>query len=841
MKLIPSKVVPASGPVPAPILIVGEAPGATEEQQGRPFIGASGHELTKMLGEAGIDRNQCRLTNVFRVRPPGNDLGYFIEKSAKRGRDNGYIEHNGKWVRPDRCADIEELFDEIERTEPNLIILAGGTPLWAVAGLNSITDVRGNLGKVQVRGSWYKWISTFHPASILRQWTNRQITVHDLKRARRESLRPELVSKVERFIVSPTFAQASDFLTAIEQRLSRGPVELTMDLETRSGRTACTGIGTSKEDAICIPWMSTEHVGGHYWSLAEELVLLTQLQRILLHPNVRLINQNMMYDMQYIFEEMFCKPAVHWDVMYAHHVLFPVLRNALGFQVTLYAEQPRYWKADGKTWEKSMPEEILWTYNCRDCTYTFEVYEEQQNALRAWGLEEQFRFLQDLFDPVRDMLLRGTRISLEKRREFRSELDRAERKFLDEINSMLGLELNVRSPQQMQALFYEDFGFKKVINRKTGRPTTDDSALDTIERRHPIVKPLIQRIKAIRSIGVFRGTFIDAKLSDDNRLRTFFNVAGTKTFRFSSSKNAFDGGTNLQNIPRPTNALAEWVQSAAAPAVHRSVILRAGFKQRDLDEAEAAEYITIDPKGFVHYEFVLPAVRKIFVPDEGYTLIDMDLDRADAQVVAWEANDETLKQMFREGIDIHSENAKVIKSTRQMAKTFVHATNYVGSARTVASHCGILVKEAEEGQRRWFEAHPGIKDWHKRTAVQLRSTGIIENKFGFKINFFDRPDSILPEAVAWIPQSTVALVINKALLNIHRNLSPTVQPLLQVHDSLVMQTPTALTQSLLPKIREQSLITVPYPDPLVIPVGFKTSEVSWGDCKEIEIPNSIAA
>jgi uracil-DNA glycosylase family 4 len=64
-----------SGPTDARVMIVGEAPGAEEERKGEPFVGASGHELTKMLHEAGIARSQCFITNVCRERPPGNHTG----------------------------------------------------------------------------------------------------------------------------------------------------------------------------------------------------------------------------------------------------------------------------------------------------------------------------------------------------------------------------------------------------------------------------------------------------------------------------------------------------------------------------------------------------------------------------------------------------------------------------------------------------------------------------------------------------------------------------------------------------------------------------------------------
>ena len=204
----------------------------------------------------------------------------------------------------------------------------------------------------------------------------------------------------------------------------------------------------------------------------------------------------------------------------------------------------------------------------------------------------------------------------------------------------------------------------------------------------------------------------------------------------------------------------------------------------------------------------------------------MDLDRADAQVVAWEANDSELKAILREGVDLHTENAKLLGSTRQLAKVWVHGTNYGGGPRTMAVGCGLTVHTAEKMQARWFAAHPGIKRWHERTDA-CQKKGYVENIFGYRWYFFDRFH--LPDALAWQPQSVVGRVINTAWQRIHAE-APLIQVLLQVHDSLAGQFPTHRKAEALDALRKLSTVQVPYPDPLVIPVGIKTSEESWGAC-----------
>lgn len=229
----------------------------------------------------------------------------------------------------------------------------------------------------------------------------------------------------------------------------------------------------------------------------------------------------------------------------------------------------------------------------------------------------------------------------------------------------------------------------------------------------------------------------------------------------------------------------------------------------------------------------LPNIRRLFIPDPGHIIGDADLDRADLQVVVWEADDTEMKQMLSEGVDLHAENAKVLHCTRQQAKSWVHGTNYGGSPRTMARAAGVTTAQSEAMQRRWFEAHPGIKDWHRRTEASLQQTRSIRNAFGFRRTYFDRVEGILPQALAWIPQSTVAVVINSGLRNIYTDL-PAVRILLQVHDSLVLSWPAADDAILRPRIFDSLLITIPYPDPLIIPVGLKLSPTSWGDCKSVE-------
>jgi DNA polymerase I len=251
----------------------------------------------------------------------------------------------------------------------------------------------------------------------------------------------------------------------------------------------------------------------------------------------------------------------------------------------------------------------------------------------------------------------------------------------------------------------------------------------------------------------------------------------------------------------------------------------------------------------------LPNVRKLFIPDPGFVMIDADLSGADAQVVAWEAEDDDLKSAFRKGVKIHAKNATDLwgeaytnlpgdtknKSTPKGAKydqckRAVHATNYGASDRTLHLNpdIGWSLSEANGFQTKWFTLHPGIRSWHRRVQDSIFSSRSVSNQFGYRIIYFDRIDNLLPQALAWIPQSTVAEVCFRGALRLEERCSY-VEMLLQVHDSLVFQIPESrYNASDLCDIRDALQIPVPYPDPLTIQWKLAASHQSWGDVREVE-------
>lgn len=211
----------AVGPAPAKVMIIGEAPGEEEVRQGMPFVGSSGQELSRMLQEAGITRSLCFITNVIRERPPANDIDNFIAKN-KSSVTPDHRSVRDKMVKRPVWEGIELTQREIELVRPNVIIALGNVSMWALTGKWGVTSWRGSLLECDLPlgiGYQPKVIPAYHPAAILRQWSQRQILVHDLRRAAVHAKTRELVRRDYATITAPDFQTAVNHLDLIKQIL----------------------------------------------------------------------------------------------------------------------------------------------------------------------------------------------------------------------------------------------------------------------------------------------------------------------------------------------------------------------------------------------------------------------------------------------------------------------------------------------------------------------------------------------------------------------------------------------------------------------------------------------
>lgn len=542
-----------TGPQPATILIVGEAPGYDEIRTGEPFVGLSGKELTRMLHDAGIMRQSCRITNVTMQRPEGNDIAQFFATRTTATTSHKFLA--GRWCHPAIASGLEALRQEVAATNPTVIVALGDTALWALTGESGITKWRGSY--LDLRPAYggphptgISVIPTYHPAAILRQWNWRQIAVQDLRRAAEVAAGHSPIRPVENYAIPLTLPDA---LAAIDE-LARFDGPLACDIETRVGHIDCIGFATSPSRAVCFPFFSLEHPEG-LWSLEDEATIVLALRRLLSQASI--VGQNFLYDAQYIARRWGVLVTPTFDTMIAQGVAWPSLPKALDFLSSMYLPWHRYWKDESQEADAKLDDSIRWRYNCKDCCTTWALHSPLERTLRQLDLESQYQFEMDLFQPLMLMMLRGVKINTSLRGQLMSELMEVQQDYehyFEQFGALLPAGKPAkpwyRSPKQQQALFYSVLGQAPIHNRKTGNITSDDEALEKLGKREPLLLPLTRAMQRYRSTGVFLSTFIQAPLDWDKRIRSSYNPVGTETFRFNSRADAFGYGTNLQNIPK---------------------------------------------------------------------------------------------------------------------------------------------------------------------------------------------------------------------------------------------------------------------------------------------------
>ena len=149
----------ADGNPEAPVMLIGEAPGRDEDQQGLPFVGRAGQLLDRMLAAIGLDRTQVYITNIIPWRPPGNRTPTPHEVELCRP----FIERH------------------IELARPQLAVLLGNVATKALAGTDK--------GILSTRGTWFEVnagtvsvpaLATLHPAYLLRNPAAKKLSWADL-------------------------------------------------------------------------------------------------------------------------------------------------------------------------------------------------------------------------------------------------------------------------------------------------------------------------------------------------------------------------------------------------------------------------------------------------------------------------------------------------------------------------------------------------------------------------------------------------------------------------------------------------------------------------------------
>jgi uracil-DNA glycosylase family 4 len=469
------------------LAIIGEAPGAEEDQEGVPFVGGAGRILGRWLHESGIFRGECYIDNVFQHRPPGNNLD-----TAK----------------PLYQAANESLWKRLATVRPRVVVAAGETALNAF-GKTGIHNWRGSSFLFRARGAEYWVVPTLHPAFIMRQQTLWRFCVGDIRYAAREC--QHRMDPILNYTVNPT----PSWLGAWAAEIKDGD-EVSLDLETTYDFGAITqvSLSTRPHEAVC-------------FDMEEEYLI--PLLRLLKRP-LRWVGQNIiMFDSIRLRELGAALIPCSADVMLAHYLLESPAPHDLGFINGQWVHYPYY---------KDEISRHRHLYACKDADVTLQAWRCARAALAAEGMDNLFRVIMAAAHHMRKVALRGVPVDKELVvREART-LQRDADEVVAKIRAISGLKhFNPRSFVDCKALLYDKLKLPPMYNRKkdpeTGRYkqvlTTDDDALVKLMRYHEVPKLILQYRRPANDVS----KYFRPETVKDGKWYLDWKLHGTETGRYS--------------------------------------------------------------------------------------------------------------------------------------------------------------------------------------------------------------------------------------------------------------------------------------------------------------------
>ena len=316
-----------------------------------------------------------------------------------------------------------------------------------------------------------------------------------------------------------------------------------------------------------------------------------------------------------------------------------------------------------------------------------------------------------------------------------------------EIHQMAGETFNVGSPKQLGEIMFEKLGYEGGKKGKTGAYATGADILEDLATVHDLPK----RVLDWRQLSKLKSTYTDALQDHINpetgRVHTSYSIAGANTGRLASTD------PNLQNIP-----------------------VRTEDGRR---------------------------IREAFVAEEGKRLVSLDYSQIELRILAHVAGIDSLKQAFRDGVDIHAMTAsemfdvpleEMTSDIRRQAKAINFGVIYGISGFGLARNLRIPRAEAQGFIDRYFERFPGIREYMDDTIKFAKENSRVETLFGRvihtpEINAKGPAAGFAKRAAINAPiQGAAADIIRRAMIRMPeaiKNLPA--KMLLQVHDELLFE------------------------------------------------------
>lgn len=525
-----------SGPIPAEVMIVGEAPGEREDDEHRAFVGRSGKLLDKALTElADLDRDSVYVTNAVKCRPPEN-------------------------ATPDRkqmktCSQ-EYMPQEVEAVQPKFILTLGNTAMLALTGKSGITKHHGSVWRRQLWGRDVTIMATVHPAAVLRNPTWAQAFGSDMTRfgqlVRGVNSNPET-----RVLLVNTV----DGLRQLIAKLKQVPV-ICFDIETytvpadepyvRSNLQEWHG-DDSKIVSISFSWcegLSAVVPINHPQSRWKDpTAILRALKPVLERRDCEYIAHNGKFDCRWLHEKGIRVPLTI-DTMLAAHMIdenrSKGLENLARTELGVYNWKGRVDLSDAT----KVPLNELGVYNGKDTDYPLRLWQGLKPKLEADV--RMMRVFSELMMPASRALVdierTGVYLDPDRWQERHDEAIEKRDQLYEFINrgaSKVGLDtpINLNSPQQVGRFLFEGLNLPVIQRTKKGAPSTAESILLRLASQSRYTTAMIKYRKWAKYLSTYLLPWWFEHRDSRGRIHSSYKLYGTVTGRLSG-----EGG--IQQVPR---------------------------------------------------------------------------------------------------------------------------------------------------------------------------------------------------------------------------------------------------------------------------------------------------
>ena len=513
------------GPVPCKVMLVGEAPGAREDDISKPFAGAAGQYLDRVLSEVGLPRESVYITNSVRCRPPDNGTP-----------SRGNIKSCSPYMR-----------SEIEIVRPDYILLLGNVALQAILNTSGVMSKRGTAHRLSNGATAFV---TIHPAAVLRNPGLEGTFRADLMTFHRMVMGEERHPETETKLVS-----TSKGLAKLCQMLAAVDTPIAFDVETRStDGSEMGGIEpwnpTGVIDTVAFSWepgksyvVALEHPAVS-WDIPIERVYEALAISL---AGKRMVGHNLKFDLRWM--QVKGVPLYgHFDTLQATHLLEENRPKGLKALSRTYLGADEY--EAGITFGTEVTKLVkLAIYNGKDADYTLRLY----HIFRA-DLQKHPRLLRVFVKLVMPAVRAFTAIEavgfpvdvkrLEQRHnEIVRTIKQLEADMLEYVPEDIRPLANFRSPLFLGTLLFDRFNLP-ILQRgaKSGRPSTAESVLLQLRDQHPFIQKLMELRKWQKYESTYTRNWIHrVRRARKPRLYTSYNLAGTVTGRLSS---------DMQQVPR---------------------------------------------------------------------------------------------------------------------------------------------------------------------------------------------------------------------------------------------------------------------------------------------------